>query len=109
MPKNRTQLIGEFKTMSTNSKNGNQNMKLSMKVVNGTMLNSGETFSFNANVGNSNDLDRGFLPGSAKNISWTCTVYSREKFIIYQTTLVRYLIAIMFFNYSFLQIKFQSL
>ena len=61
--KNRTQLIGEFKTMSTNSENGNQNMKLSMKAVNGTTLNPGETFSFNAIVGDSNDPSRGFLPG----------------------------------------------
>ncbi|CDB24458.1 vanW-like protein [Clostridium sp. CAG:557] len=63
--KNRTRLIGEFKTMSTNSENGNQNMKLSMKAVNGTTLNPGETFSFNAIVGDSNDPSRGFLPGSA--------------------------------------------
>ena len=63
--KNRTQLIGEFKTTSTNSENGNQNMRLSMEAVNGTILNPGETFSFNAIVGNSNDPKRGFLPGSA--------------------------------------------
>lgn len=62
--KERTQLIGTFKTTSTNSENGNQNMKLSMDAVNGTILNPGETFSFNAIVGDSNDPNRGFLPGS---------------------------------------------
>lgn len=62
--KERTQLIGVFKTISTNSENGNQNMKLSMDAVNGTILNPGETFSFNAIVGDSNDPNRGFLPGS---------------------------------------------
>ncbi len=61
---NRTQLIGKFRTTSTNSENGNQNMKLSMEAVNGTTLNPGETFSFNTAVGDSNDPNRGFLPGS---------------------------------------------
>ena len=63
--KNRTKLIGEFKTTSTNSANSNKNMKLSMDAINGTILNSGETFSFNDIVGDSNDPKRGFLPGAA--------------------------------------------
>ena len=62
---NRTKLIGEFKTISTNSDNGNQNMRLSMDAINGTILNPGEIFSFNKIVGDSNDPNRGFLPGAS--------------------------------------------
>ena len=63
--KNRTQLIGEFKTISTNSYNSNKNMKLSMKAINGTILKPGEVFSFNKVVGDSNNPKRGFLPGAS--------------------------------------------
>lgn len=63
--KEKTQLIGEFKTISTNSYNSNQNMKLSMKYINGTILNPGDIFSFNGIVGDSNDPKRGFLPGAS--------------------------------------------
>ncbi len=63
--KNRTQLIGEFKTISTNSYNSNKNMKLSMEAINGTILKPGEIFSFNKVVGDSNNPKRGFLPGAS--------------------------------------------
>lgn len=60
----KTQLIGEFKTISTNSSNSNHNMDLSMHAINGTVLRPGEVFSFNKIVGDSNDSTRGFLPGA---------------------------------------------
>lgn len=60
----KTQLIGEFKTISTNSSNSNHNMDLSMHAINGTVLRPGEVFSFNEIVGDSNDSTRGFLPGA---------------------------------------------
>lgn len=63
--KAQTQLIGEFKTISTNNNNSNQNMKLSLEAVNGTVLRPFETFSFNQTVGDSNDPARGFLPGAS--------------------------------------------
>lgn len=63
--KARTQLIGEFKTISTNNNNSNQNMKLSLEAINGTVLQPFETFSFNKIVGDSNDPKRGFLPGAS--------------------------------------------
>lgn len=63
--KARTQLIGEFKTISTNNNNSNQNMKLSMEAINGTVLQPFETFSFNKIVGDSNDPQKGFLPGAS--------------------------------------------
>ncbi len=63
--KEKTHLIGEFKTLSTNSYNSNQNMKLSMKSINGTILEPGDVFSFNGIVGDSNDPKRGFLPGAS--------------------------------------------
>ena len=63
--KKNTVLISEFSTISTNNSNGNNNMRLSMKFINGTVLNPGETFSFNEIVGDSNQPSRGFLPAAS--------------------------------------------
>lgn len=63
--KKNTALISEFSTVSTNNANGNNNMSLAMKFINGTVLNPGETFSFNEVVGDSNQPSRGFLPAAS--------------------------------------------
>lgn len=49
--KNKTKLIGSFKTFLTNNYNRNKNVEVSMNAVNGTIINPGEIFSFNKIVG----------------------------------------------------------
>ncbi|MDD5924505.1 MAG: VanW family protein [Clostridia bacterium] len=55
-------LISTFSTTSTNNSNANHNMELALSSVNGTLLNPGDTFSFNACTGDSNLTSLGYLP-----------------------------------------------
>ena len=48
--------------MSTNTANGNSNMKLALSKVNGTILQPGEEFSYNTTLGDSTDPNNGWLP-----------------------------------------------
>ena len=54
--------ISEFETVSTNTANGNHNMGLALSRVNGTVLEPGETFSYEETVGDSTNASTGFLP-----------------------------------------------
>ncbi len=65
-----TQLVelGTFSTTSTNSANGNSNMSLALSKCTGTVLQPGETFQFNATVGNSSLAEGGWkLAGTISN------------------------------------------
>ena len=46
-------MISSFETVSTNTENGNHNMGLALSRVNGTVLNPGDTFSYENIVGDS--------------------------------------------------------
>ncbi len=60
--KNATKLIGKFSTITTNTYNANQNMATALKAINGTILEPGDTLSFNECTGNSNLESNGYLP-----------------------------------------------
>ena len=57
--------LATFSTTSTNNENGNKNMKLALQYCNGTVLQPGETFSFNDTLGDSTNGSRGFVPAGA--------------------------------------------
>ena len=57
-------LISEYTTKSTNSSNGDHNMGLALSRVDGTVLNPGELFSFEAKVGDSTNAASGFKPAN---------------------------------------------
>lgn len=54
--------LSSFTTTSTNSANGNHNMKLSLSQCNNSIINPGETWSFNKCTGNSNLTSNGYKP-----------------------------------------------
>ena len=54
--------IADFETVSTNTENGNHNMGLALSRVDGTVLEPGETFSYEDTVGDSTNASTGFLP-----------------------------------------------
>lgn len=58
-------MISSFETVSTNTENGNHNMGLALSRVNGTVLNPGDTFSYENIVGDSTNASTGFLPAAA--------------------------------------------
>lgn len=53
-------LISMYTTYSTNDWAGNMNMDTAMKSMNGSIIKSGETFSFNEKTGNSNLAENGY-------------------------------------------------
>lgn len=55
-------LMSSYTTESTNTANGNSNMALALSHVNGTILQPGQTFSYNGAIGDSTDPDAGWLP-----------------------------------------------
>lgn len=55
-------LMSSYTTESTNTSNGNSNMALALSHVNGTVLQPGQTFSYNGTIGDSTDPDAGWLP-----------------------------------------------
>lgn len=63
-------MISSFETVSTNTENGNHNMGLALSRVNGTVLNPGDTFSYENIVGDSTNASTAFcrravFPGGA--------------------------------------------
>lgn len=54
--------LSSFTTTSTNNANGNANMKLSLSQCNNSIINPGETWSFNDCTGNSNLTSNGYKP-----------------------------------------------
>ena len=60
--KKATKLIGKFSTYSTNTYNANSNMATALGVINGTILEPGDTLSFNDCTGDSNQTSNGYLP-----------------------------------------------
>ena len=54
--------LSSYSTVSTNTANGNSNMKLALSKVNGTILQPGEEFSYNTTLGDSTDPNNGWLP-----------------------------------------------
>ncbi len=54
--------LSSFSTVSTNNANGNANMKLSLSQCNNSIINPGETWSFNKCTGNSNLTSNGYKP-----------------------------------------------
>lgn len=59
------QKLGSYSTVSTNTANGNHNMKLAANATNGTILQPGEQFSFNGTTGNTTNGSNGYLPATA--------------------------------------------
>ena len=60
--KKATKLIGKFSTYTTNTYNANLNMAQSLKAINGTILEPGDTLSFNECTGDSNQTSNGYYP-----------------------------------------------
>ncbi|MEE0060657.1 MAG: VanW family protein [Acutalibacteraceae bacterium] len=58
--KKATKLIGKFSTYSTNTYNANLNMAQALKAINGTILEPGDTLSFNECTGDSNQTSNGY-------------------------------------------------
>ena len=59
------QKLGTFSTYSTNTANGNHNMKLALEAMNGTVLQPGAVFSFNGTTGDTTTGALGYLPAGA--------------------------------------------
>jgi len=55
-------LLSTYSTVSTNNSNGNSNMALALSLVNGTILEPGQVFSYNDTIGDSTDPAGGWLP-----------------------------------------------
>ena len=58
------QVIGTFTTKTTDNKNRNQNIKLAVDAIDGTVLQPGEEFSFNMATGNRTS-EKGYQPAGA--------------------------------------------
>ena len=54
--------LSEFSTYSTNNSNGNENMRVSLAACDGSIIDPGETWSFNDCTGDSNLESNGYLP-----------------------------------------------
>lgn len=54
--------LSSFSTDSTNNSNGNENMRVSLKACNNSIIEPGETWSFNDCTGDSNLESNGYLP-----------------------------------------------
>lgn len=54
--------LSSFSTISTNNSNGNENMRVSLAACNGSIINPGETWSFNDHTGDSNLESNGYKP-----------------------------------------------
>ena len=54
--------LSSFSTVSTNNANGNENMRVSLAACNGSVINPGETWSFNGCTGDSNLESNGYKP-----------------------------------------------
>lgn len=59
--KKKVGLIGEFGTKVSNNYSRNNNIKIALSFINGTVLKPGEVFSFNKVVGDTNLSSRGFM------------------------------------------------
>lgn len=59
------QKLGTFSTYSTNTANGNHNMKLALGSMNGKVVQPGATFSFNGTTGDTTNGSLGYLPAGA--------------------------------------------
>lgn len=53
-------LMSSYTTESTNTENGNSNMALALSHVNKTVVQPGQTFSYNGTIGDSTDPDAGW-------------------------------------------------
>lgn len=58
------ELLSSFTTYSTNTADGNHNMALALAACNGSVIEPGETWSFNACTGNSNLTSLGYRPAT---------------------------------------------
>ena len=54
--------LSSYSTTSTNNANGNENMRVSLKACNGSIIEPGETWSFNDCTGDSNLEENGYKP-----------------------------------------------
>lgn len=54
--------LSSFSTVSTNNANGNENMRVSLKACNGSIIDPGKTWSFNECTGDSNLASNGYKP-----------------------------------------------
>ena len=65
-------LLAEWTTVSTNDANGNQNMDVSLKACDGSVIEPGDVWSFNECTGDSNQTSNGYAPaGVIVNGSYT--------------------------------------
>jgi vancomycin resistance protein YoaR len=54
--------LSSFSTTSTNNANGNENMRISLKACNGSIIDPGAVWSFNGRTGDSNLASNGYKP-----------------------------------------------
>lgn len=62
--KEQYRVIGTFSTKTTDNKNRNQNIKLAVEAIDGTVLKPGQEFSFNMATGNRTS-EKGYQPAGA--------------------------------------------
>lgn len=60
-----TKLIASHRTTAANVWASNYNMQLAIQTANGTIVNPGETFSFNTMTGDTTNGDLGYVPSTA--------------------------------------------
>lgn len=65
--KKRVSKLGSFSTTSVNVADADYNMSLALKSANGTRLEPGEVFSFNAHTGNTTNASNGYRKAGAIN------------------------------------------
>ena len=62
--KSKYTMLGSFSTVSSNNDNGNNNMALALRFIDGTVIEPGGTFSYNTAIGDSTNGDLGYLPAN---------------------------------------------
>lgn len=63
--KKKTELVASFETTSTNVWASNHNMQIALEQINGSIINPGETWSFNEASGDSTTPDLGYVKSTA--------------------------------------------
>lgn len=76
-----TRLIASHRTTAANVYASNSNMKLAIRSANGTILQPGETFSFNATTGDTTNGNMHYYPYGVEGSYVPSTAYSQGKIV----------------------------
>ena len=79
--KAKTKLIASHRTTAANVAASNSNMKLAIRAMNGTVLQPGETFSFNEITGDTTNGNMHYYPNGTEGAYVPSTAYSHGKIV----------------------------